>query len=161
MYSYAAIMLYSSLVLVSLSLIVGGIEAFSPIQNGRTCSLSRMPSLVFLSSSSSSRQPLVMLRMSDDGGWYDDDENSISDVEVRSQELRSLQKARQSSRQTTQQQQQQKLDLSSSNKNNQEPERDLFIPIFALVSILGFAGLYGYEMLRLASRGELYLPSWW
>jgi hypothetical protein len=87
--------------------------------------------------------------MNDDGGWYDDDENSISDLEVRSQELRSLQKARKLSREEQQQ-------LSSS--NNQEPERDLFIPIFALVSILGFASLYGYEMLRLASRGELYLP---
>jgi hypothetical protein len=131
-------MMYSSLLLVSL---IGGVEAFSPIQNGPTCSLARIPSLL------SSRQPLVMLRMNDDGGWYDDDENSISDLEFRSQELRSLQKARQSSREEQ---------LSSS--NNQEPERDLFIPIFALVSILGFASLYGYEMLRLASRGELYLP---
>lgn len=37
-------------------------------------------------------------------------------------------------------------------------ERDLFIPIFTLVSVIGFGGLYGYEMLRLYSRGELYLP---
>ncbi|KAL7545465.1 hypothetical protein ACHAWF_008815 [Thalassiosira exigua] len=37
-------------------------------------------------------------------------------------------------------------------------ERDLFIPIFTLVSVIGFVGLYGYEMLRLYSRGELYLP---
>ena len=39
-----------------------------------------------------------------------------------------------------------------------EPERDLFIPIFALVSLAGLFGAYGYEMMRLASRGELYLP---
>ena len=39
-----------------------------------------------------------------------------------------------------------------------EPERDLFIPIFTLVAIAGFTGAYGYEMLRLYSRGELYLP---
>jgi len=39
-----------------------------------------------------------------------------------------------------------------------ERERDLFIPLFALVSIAGFAGLYGYEMLRLYFAGELYLP---
>jgi hypothetical protein len=39
-----------------------------------------------------------------------------------------------------------------------EKERDLFIPIFTLVSIAGFTGAYGYEMLRLYSRGELYLP---
>ena len=37
-------------------------------------------------------------------------------------------------------------------------EADLFIPIVAVVSVVGFAGLYGYETLRLYSRGELYLP---
>ena len=39
-----------------------------------------------------------------------------------------------------------------------EPQRDLFIPIFAIVAIVGLFGSYGYEMMRLASRGELYLP---
>jgi len=39
-----------------------------------------------------------------------------------------------------------------------ERERDLFIPLFALVSIAGFVGLYGYEMLRLYFAGELFLP---
>ena len=50
---------------------------------------------------------------------------------------------------------------ASSNKvqqNNEPPERDLFIPIFALVSLAGLFGSYGYELLRLYSRGELYLP---
>lgn len=37
-------------------------------------------------------------------------------------------------------------------------ERDLFIPIFALISLGGLVGAYGYEMLRLFLRGELYLP---
>jgi hypothetical protein len=37
-------------------------------------------------------------------------------------------------------------------------ETDLFIPIFAIISIIGFAGLYLYETLRLYSKGELYLP---
>jgi len=37
-------------------------------------------------------------------------------------------------------------------------ERDLFIPIVSIVSLLGLFGAYGYEMLRLYSRGELYLP---
>jgi len=37
-------------------------------------------------------------------------------------------------------------------------DRDLFIPIFAVVSLAGLFGAYGYEMLRLQSRGELYLP---
>ena len=36
--------------------------------------------------------------------------------------------------------------------------KDLFIPIVTLISVMGFTGLYGYEMLRLYSRGELYLP---
>lgn len=43
-------------------------------------------------------------------------------------------------------------------QDNEPPERDLFIPIFALVSLGGLFGSYGYEMLRLYSRGELYLP---
>ena len=41
---------------------------------------------------------------------------------------------------------------------NDSGDRDLFIPIFTLVSVIGFTGLYGYEMLRLYSRGELYIP---
>ena len=44
------------------------------------------------------------------------------------------------------------------NRRVEEPERDLFIPIFAVVSLAGLFGAYGYEMLRLNSRGELYLP---
>lgn len=43
--------------------------------------------------------------------------------------------------------------------NLQEPkERDLFIPIFSMIAIGGFVSLYGYEMIRLYLRGELYLP---
>ena len=42
--------------------------------------------------------------------------------------------------------------------SEQPEERDLFIPIFAVVSLAGLFGSYGYEMLRLHSRGELYLP---
>jgi len=43
--------------------------------------------------------------------------------------------------------------------NLQEPkDRDLFIPIFSLIAIGGFVSLYGYEMIRLYLRGELYLP---
>lgn len=50
---------------------------------------------------------------------------------------------------------------NASSRNQSAPEegeRDLFIPIFAIVSLLGLFGSYGYEMMRLASRGELYLP---
>uniref|UniRef100_A0A7S2UBS4 Uncharacterized protein n=1 Tax=Attheya septentrionalis TaxID=420275 RepID=A0A7S2UBS4_9STRA len=39
-----------------------------------------------------------------------------------------------------------------------EPDRDLFIPIFTLVSLTGLVGAYGYEMARLYSQGQLYLP---
>ena len=47
---------------------------------------------------------------------------------------------------------------SSIPSGRNEPTRDLFIPIFAIVAIVGLVGSYGYEMMRLASRGELYLP---
>jgi hypothetical protein len=40
----------------------------------------------------------------------------------------------------------------------EETERDLFIPIFAVVSLVGLFGSYAYEIIRLASRGELYFP---
>lgn len=40
----------------------------------------------------------------------------------------------------------------------EDRERDMFIPIFAVVSLAGLFGAYGYETLRLASREELYLP---
>ena len=43
--------------------------------------------------------------------------------------------------------------------DDNEQERDLFIPLFALVSLAGLMGAYGYETLRLAARGELYLPN--
>ena len=46
----------------------------------------------------------------------------------------------------------------SSMNTSEPPERDLFIPIMAVVSLAGLFGAYGYETLRLASRGELYLP---
>ena len=48
--------------------------------------------------------------------------------------------------------------LSSNSQQQEEPERDMFIPIFALVSVTGLFGAYAYETLRLASKGELYLP---
>lgn len=46
----------------------------------------------------------------------------------------------------------------STNNNSTDQERDLFIPIFAIVSLAGLFGAYGYEMLRLNAQGELYLP---
>lgn len=51
-----------------------------------------------------------------------------------------------------------RMSTKRSSGNDKAEERDLFIPIFALVSLAGLFGSYGYEMLRLYSRGELYLP---
>jgi hypothetical protein len=47
---------------------------------------------------------------------------------------------------------------NTSSTSGDMANRDIFIPIFTLVAVVGFVGLYGYEMLRLYSRGELYLP---
>mmetsp|Transcript_19672 Transcript_19672/g.48361 ORF Transcript_19672/g.48361 Transcript_19672/m.48361 type:complete len:153 (-) Transcript_19672:766-1224(-) len=67
------------------------------------------------------------------------------DFDEKTKELRALQNSRQAS-------------PPSRTQSAPEGERDLFIPIFAIVSLLGLFGSYGYEMMRLASRGELYLP---
>ncbi len=48
--------------------------------------------------------------------------------------------------------------IDKAKKRNDVSKTDLFIPIFAMVSLAGFAGLYLYETLRLYSEGELYLP---
>ena len=48
--------------------------------------------------------------------------------------------------------------IQSPPREAETQERDLFIPIFTLVSLAGLFGAYGYEMLRLYLRGELYLP---
>lgn len=76
----------------------------------------------------------------DDDGWGEEDPTVLSDRNSR-ELLESLQSER-----------------SVAPKETVEPERDLFIPIFVGVSIVGFAGTYTYETLRLYSRGELYLP---
>ncbi|CAJ1946752.1 unnamed protein product [Cylindrotheca closterium] len=79
----------------------------------------------------------------DDDGWGT---GSKDDFNEKTKELRALQNSRQLS------------PPASRTQSASEGERDLFIPIFAIVSLLGLSGSYGYEMLRLASRGELYLP---
>ena len=89
----------------------------------------------------------------EDDGWGDSvstttelsSDNRIS----KSQELANLQKD------MAMKQQNNNMQVTDMNESK---ERDLFIPIFALVSIIGFGSLYGYETLRLYSRGELYLP---
>ena len=89
----------------------------------------------------------------EDDGWGDavsiTKESSSSDRISKSQELANLQKD------MAMKQQNNNMQVTDMNENK---DRDLFIPIFALVSIIGFGSLYGYETLRLYSRGELYLP---
>ncbi|EJK74409.1 hypothetical protein THAOC_03914 [Thalassiosira oceanica] len=84
----------------------------------------------------------------DDGGWGDEMIDEVVEQSSRNEELASLQVQMASKRQGT----------VDARKGQGGEERDLFIPIFTLVSVIGFSGLYGYEMLRLYSRGELYLP---
>lgn len=107
------------------------------------------------------RQFLVVLRDNDDGwgGEIDDNDNeeekNVSSSALSStfevdklQELRALQSKTTSGERSSK--------TMQSAANNSEP--DLFIPIFSIVALLGLFGSYGYEMARLASRGELYLP---
>ena len=92
----------------------------------------------------------------EDDGWGDSVSSttatsSSSDRISKSKELANLQN-------DMAMKQQNKSSQSSSTERIENEERDLFIPIVTLVSVIGFTGLYGYEMLRLYSRGELYLP---
>ena len=87
----------------------------------------------------------------DDDGWGDEPTQSSSERISKSQELAKLQNdlATKQNRQVS---------TGSQSSGSDSGERDLFIPIVTLISVMGFTGLYGYEMLRLYSRGELYLP---
>lgn len=76
----------------------------------------------------------LMTQADDDDGWGMD-------------ELEALRAERES-----------KATPASVNNNNNSQEPDLFIPIVSIVALAGLFGAYGYEMLRLYSRGELYLP---
>eukprot|EP00984_Skeletonema_dohrnii_P031563 scaffold24176_cov80-Skeletonema_dohrnii-CCMP3373.AAC.3 len=90
----------------------------------------------------------------EDDGWGDSVSTTTtsSDRISKSQELASLQND------MAMKQQNKSTQSSSPTDTSDSKERDLFIPIFTLVSVIGFSGLYGYEMLRLYSKGELYLP---
>ena len=93
----------------------------------------------------------------DDDGWgtTESDTEQGDNRSVRSQKERDLQVLRsqvESKGKTA------RAVSSGSTTDNQEQERDLFIPIFALVSLTGLFGAYGYEIVRLYLRGELYLP---
>lgn len=103
---------------------------------------------------------IVMTNTNDDNnddGWGGEEQNDVSSVSVSSSlevnskldELRALQNAPPSNNGGR---------SSSTRDSNEPPERDLFIPILSVVALIGLFGSYGYEMARLASRGELYLP---
>ena len=90
----------------------------------------------------------------DDDGWGD----SVSAVSTTISSDRISKSKELANLQNDMAMKQQNKQRSSSADASKSEERDLFIPIFALVSIIGFTGLYSYETLRLFSRGELYLP---
>mmetsp|Transcript_41526 Transcript_41526/g.99507 ORF Transcript_41526/g.99507 Transcript_41526/m.99507 type:complete len:316 (+) Transcript_41526:18-965(+) len=93
----------------------------------------------------------------EDDGWGSNASSAPSkSMDEMTQELRSLQTSSQSMT-STNTVRNQNLDQNKG-QDGQEQERDLFIPVFAVVSLMGLFGSYGYEMLRLYSRGELYLP---
>ena len=87
----------------------------------------------------------------DDDGW-DTGNDKIADtasIDVTSETRNRSVMQSSTNQQRTSVKQQQKSDTDRD---------DLFIPIFTVVSICGFLGAYGYEMIRLYLRGELYLP---
>ncbi|KAL3781265.1 hypothetical protein HJC23_012815 [Cyclotella cryptica] len=97
--------------------------------------------------------------MIDDEGWRDERSAEASEPELSFRDSGRIAKSKELERLRS--------DLvAKQNRDDREKSlaagggenRDLFIPIFTLVAVVGFAGLYGYEMLRLYSRGELYLP---
>mmetsp|Transcript_18909 Transcript_18909/g.42940 ORF Transcript_18909/g.42940 Transcript_18909/m.42940 type:complete len:166 (+) Transcript_18909:34-531(+) len=87
----------------------------------------------------------------EDDGWGTTSPSAASgaDTDRKLSELRSLQQ--QASNKSSN-------FVDSRGASQDPPERDMFIPIMAVVSLAGLFGAYGYETLRLASRGELYLP---
>jgi hypothetical protein len=88
---------------------------------------------------------------SEDDGWCDEDDVG-SETAVKKALLQSLQEDRQK---------QQTVPLIDSRPEGQQPEeqeRDLFIPIFPIVLLVRLFDAYGYKILGLAARGELYLP---
>ena len=92
----------------------------------------------------------------DDDGWGNNEVGSNSDSSIekqsdRNRELTMLQEDIANKREG-------RKALDSATAKVHGEEKDLFIPIVTLVAVIGFAGLYGYEMVRLYARGELYLP---
>mmetsp|Transcript_29669 Transcript_29669/g.50588 ORF Transcript_29669/g.50588 Transcript_29669/m.50588 type:complete len:157 (-) Transcript_29669:49-519(-) len=114
-------------------------------QGCRTMVSQRLTSRIVLKAAESEQE--------EDDGWGDSVSTTTSSDRIsKSQELANLQND------MAMKQQNKSTQSSPSTDTSESKERDLFIPIFTLVSVIGFSGLYGYEMLRLYSKGELYLP---
>lgn len=92
-----------------------------------------------------------------DDGWGDDD-NSQKQSVIRSQNEAEKRNQNKELARLQDDMAAKKNPIYSGGQQSVEGERDMFIPIFTLVSIIGFGGLYGYETLRLYLKGELYLP---
>ena len=89
------------------------------------------------------RKILNLLNDDDDDGWGTDTNDESLSIEKGSKIVQNL-KTPPPSR-------------SFSTEGKDQP-RDLFIPGFALLSLVLLFGSYGYEMIRLNSEGQLYLP---
>jgi hypothetical protein len=92
----------------------------------------------------------------EDDGWGNDDDNGSSSSSSSSSPAATAQKGKLPN--TSNSEERSRVESMEKRSAPKEQERDLFIPIFSLVSLAGLFGSYGYEMLRLYSRGELYLP---
>lgn len=103
------------------------------------------------------------MNIDNDGGWgFDNDDSDRIEIAIvgsdRELELASLRSQIDSKTNSNKIGPSSLSSLNGNKGTEDEVERDLFIPIFAVVSLLGLFGAYGYEMLRLYSRGELYIP---
>jgi hypothetical protein len=107
----------------------------------------RVP-LSFNKSKSSLVRTQALENDDEDDGWGNDDDNGSSSS---TSSPATAQKGKQPTSNS-------RVSTEKRRSAPKEQERDLFIPIFSLVSLAGLFGSYGYEMLRLYSRGELYLP---
>jgi len=140
------------IVLIALHSLATRIEAFSVLPRTAHCSFRTFSASSFVKSESSFIDIQITSFSSlyqgndDDDGWGTEATNAESSTTSQERELATLRSEMASKRQ----------EINA--PDNSETERDLFIPIFAVVSLAGLFGAYGYEILRLQSRGELYLP---
>ncbi|KAL7520407.1 hypothetical protein ACHAWX_005131 [Stephanocyclus meneghinianus] len=96
--------------------------------------------------------------MIDDDGWEDKKTTVASEPTLSFRDSDQIAKSKELERLQSGLVAKQRRCNNTSTAGGDVAKRDLFIPIFTLVAVVGFAGLYGYEMFRLYSIGELYLP---